>query len=116
MFIATAVLSGLLACIFGAGAVGKLTRIPSQVETAAKLRIDWRRYRLIALPEAAAAVGLLVGLGIAPLGVAAALGLVLLMTGAVAFRLRVHDGLGFVFGDTMLMVLAGVAAALRLWA
>ena len=113
MFIAAAVLSGLLALVFGAGAVGKLTGMRSQVETAAKLRIDWRRYRLIALLEAAAAVGLLAGLSIAPLGVAAATGLVLLMAGAVAFRLRVHDGFGFVFGDTMLMVLAGVTAALR---
>jgi hypothetical protein len=116
MFVATAVLSGLLAFVFGAGAAGKLTRMRSQVDTAAKLRIDWRRYRLIALPEAAAACGLLVGLEIAPLGVAAAAGLVLLMAGAVTFRLRVHDAFGFVFGDTMLMVLAGVTAALRLLA
>lgn len=114
MFIAAAVLSGLLAFVFGAGALGKLTRMRSQLDTAAKLRIEWRRYRLIALPEAAAAVGLLAGLGIAALGIAAALGLVLLMAGAIAFRLRVHDAFGFVFGDTMLMVLAGVAAALRL--
>lgn len=114
MFIAAAVLSGLLAFVFGAGAVGKLTRMRSQVDTAAKLRIDWRRYRLIALPEAAAAVGLLVGLGVAPLGVAAAVGLVLLMAGAVTFRLRVHDAFGFVLGDTMLMLLAGVTVAFRL--
>lgn len=114
MFIAAAVLSGLLAFVFGAGAVGKLTRMRSQVDTAAKLRIDWRRYRLIALPEAAAAVGLLVGLGVAPLGVAAAAGLVLLMVGAVAFRLRGHDAFGFVLGDTMLMLLAGVTVAFRL--
>lgn len=113
MFIAAAVLSGLLAFVFGAGAIGKLTRMRSQVDTAAKLRIDWRRYRLIALPEATAAVGLLLGLGIAPLGVAAAVGLVLLMAGAVIFRLRVHDAFGFVLGDTMLMILAGVTIALR---
>ncbi len=114
MFIAAAVLSGVLAVVFGAGAVGKLTRMRSQVETAAKLQIDWHRYRLIALPEAAAAVGLLVGLGVAPFGVLAALGLVLLMAGAVVFRLRVHDAFGFVFGDTTLLVLAGVTVALRL--
>jgi hypothetical protein len=114
MFIAATVLSGLLAFVFGAGAVGKLTGMRSQVDTAAKLRIGWRRYRLIALPEAAAAVGLLSGLGIAPLGVAAAIGLVPLMAGAVAFRLRVHDAFAFVLGDTMLLLLAGVTAALRL--
>ena len=113
MFVSTVVLSGLLALVFGAGAVGKLTRMRSQVETATKLRIPWSRYRLIALPEAAAAVGLLAGLAVAPLGVAAAVGLVVLMTGAVAYLLTAHDAIGFVFGDTMLMVLAAVAAALR---
>lgn len=114
MFIATAVLSGFLALVFGAGAVGKLTGMRSQVDTAAKLRIDWRRYRLIALPEATAAVGLLAGLDTAPFGVAAAAGLILLMAGAIAFRLRVHDSVGFVLGDTTLMVLAGLTVALRL--
>jgi hypothetical protein len=113
MFIAAAILSGLLAFVFGAGAVGKLTRMRSQVDTAAKLHISWPRYRLIAVPEAAAAIGLLVGLGVAPLGVAAAIGLVALMAGAVVFRLRVHDAFGFVAGDTMLLLIAGVTAALR---
>lgn len=113
MFMATAVISGLLAFVFGAGAVGKLARQRQQVETATKLRIPWARYRLIAVPEAAAAVGLLVGLGIAPLGVAAAIGLVLLMAGATAFRLRVHDAAVFVAGDTVLMLLSGLLAALR---
>jgi len=113
MFVATLVLSALLAFVFGAGAVGKLTRMRSQVETAAKLRISWRRYRLIALPEGAAAVGLLVGLVLAALGVAAAVGLVALMAGAVAFRVRAHDGLGFILGDTVLMGVALLDAALR---
>jgi hypothetical protein len=113
MFTATVVLTGLLIVVFAAGAVGKLTRMRSQVDTAAKLRISWSRYRLIALPEVAAAVGLLAGLSVAPLGVAAAVGLALLMAGAVARRLNVHDAAGFVFGDTVLMVLALITAALR---
>jgi hypothetical protein len=113
MFIATVVLSGILAVVFGAGAVGKVTRMRSQVETAAKLGIRWRRYRLIALPEAAAAVGLLAGLGFAGLGVASAIGLVALMAGAVVFRVKARDGLGFVLGDATLMVFAIVTAVLR---
>jgi hypothetical protein len=113
MFIAASVLSGLLAFVFGAGAIGKLTRVRSQVDTAAKLRIAWSRYRLIAIPEAAAALGLLTGLRIAPLGVAAAVGVVFLMAGATALRLRAHDAAGFVFGDAALLLLAGVTALLR---
>jgi len=113
MFIATVVLSVLLAFVFGGGALGKLTRMRSQVDTAAKLRISWPRYRLIAVPEAAAAIGLIAGLGLTAVGVAAAIGLVVLMAGAVAFRLRVHDAIGFVLGDATLLLLAGLTAALR---
>jgi hypothetical protein len=113
MFIATAVLSALLAFVFGAAAIGKLTGKRSEVEKATKLRIEWRRFQLIAIPEAAAAVGLLSGLAFAPIGVAAAVGLVALMAGAVALRFRVHDAAALLVGDATIMVLAGVTAALR---
>jgi hypothetical protein len=113
MFVATVVLSGLLAFVFGAGAVGKLTKAHSELDKATKLRIPRPRYRLIAVPEAAAVVGLLAGLGIAGLGVAAAAGLVALMAGALAFRIRVRDALPFLLGDAALLVLAAVTATLR---
>jgi hypothetical protein len=113
MFTATVVLSGMLAFVFGAGAVGKLTMMRSELDKASKLKISWPRYRLIAVPEAAAAAGLLAGLGIAPLGIAAAAGLVALMAGALAFRIRVHDAIPFLLGDAALLVLAAITAALR---
>ena len=53
------------------------------------------------------------GLVLAGLGVAAASGLVALMAGALVFRVKARDGLGFVFGDAMLMVFAIVTAVLR---
>jgi hypothetical protein len=113
MFATTVVLSGLLAFVFGAGAAGKLTKMRSELAKAAKLKIPWPRYRLIAVPETAAAAGLLAGLGIAPLGIAAAAGLVALMAGALAFRIRVHDAIGFLLGDAALLVLAAVTATMR---
>lgn len=113
MFVATAVLSGLLALLFTAGALGKLGRAKSEVEKAKRLSIAWERYRLIALPEAAAVVGLLVGLRVAPLGVAAAAGLVALMAGAVSIRARIHDSAPLIAGDGVILAIAGVTAALR---
>jgi hypothetical protein len=104
MFVATVVLSGLLTFIFGAGAVGKLTRMKSEVDKATKLKITWSRYRLIAAPEAAAAVGLLTGLVVWPLGVAAGVGLVALMAGALAFRVRIRDTVPFLVGDATVPV------------
>jgi hypothetical protein len=113
MIVVADVFSGLLVFAFGGAAFGKLTRQRQQAQTAAKLRIRWRRYRLIGVPEAAAAAGLLAGYVVAPLGAAAAIGLALLMTGALAFRLRVHDSAGFLLGDAVLLGLAAATAALR---
>ena len=112
MMLAADVLSGVLAFVFGSAAVAKLARQKQQVLTAEKLRISWRRYRWIALPEAAATAGLLAGYASAPLAAAAASGLVLLMAGALAFRVRVGDSVGFLFGDAMLLALAAATAAL----
>jgi len=113
MSVATVVLSVLLAFVFGAGAAGKLTKARSEAGKASKLKIPWPRYRLIAVPEAAASAGLLAGLAVAPLGIAAAAGLVALMAGALAFRLRVRDAIVFLAGDAALLVLAAVTATLR---
>ncbi len=108
------VLSGLLVFAFGGAAAGKLVRQRQQTRTAEKLRIPWRLYRWIAAPEAAASAGLLAGYASAPLGAAAAAGLVVLMAGALAFRLRVGDAAGFLLGDATLLALAAATAALRL--
>ena len=113
MLIVANVLSGLLALAFLGGGLGKLTHAKSQVTTAARLHIPWARYRLIAIPELAASAGLVLGLAVAPLGVAAAVGLGLLMCGAIAFRIRARDALAFVAGDSLFAVAAIATAVLR---
>ena len=105
--------SGALAFVFGSAALGKLFRQKQQVHTAAKLRIAWDRYRWIGAPEAAATIGLLIGYVSAPFGAAAAIGLVVLMAGALASRLWIHDSVGFLLGDAALLGLAAATALLR---
>ena|SRR5690349_18781305 len=107
------VFSGVLAFVFGGAAVAKLVGQRQQVLTAEKLRIPWTHYRWIGAPEAIAAIGLLVGFGRPPVGALAAMGLVALMAGALAFRLRVHDAAGFLLGDAALLALAAATVALR---
>jgi DoxX-like family len=114
MVLVADLLSGLLAFVFGSAAIGKLLRQRQQVQTAEKLRIPWGRYRWIAAPEAAASIALLVGYASAPLAAAAAIGLVLLMAGALTFRLRIHDSAGFLLGDAALLGLAAATAVLRI--
>ena len=114
MGLVTDVFSGVLVLAFGGAAIGKLVHQRQQVQTAEKLLIPWERYRLIAVPEAAATVGLLIGYATAPVGAAAAIGLVFLMAGVLAFRLRIHDSVGFLLGDAGLLSLAATAAVLRI--
>jgi len=113
MILAADLLSGVLAFVFGSAAIGKLVRQKQQVQTAEKLRISWGRYQWIAVPEAAMSAGLLIGYVSAYFGAAAASGVVLLMAGALAFRLRVHDSPGFLLGDAVLLGFAAATAVLR---
>lgn len=116
MVVVVDLFSGALAFVFGSAAVAKLLRQKQQVQTAEKLRIPWSRYRWIAAPEAAASIGLLIGYASAPFAPAAAIGLVVLMAGALGFRLRIHDSVGFLLGDAALLGLAAATAVLRLTA
>src|SRR5262245_17364967 len=112
MVVVVDLFSGVLVFVFGSAAIGKLLRQGQQVQTAEKLRIPWNRYRWIAAPEAAASLGLVIGYAIAPFATAASIGLVILMAGALTFRLRIHDSVGFLLGDAALLGLAAVTAVL----
>ena len=60
-------------------------------KAAAHHRIPWRGYQLIGVAELAAAAGALIGLWWHPLGVAAAAGMVLLLTGALLAHRKAGD-------------------------
>ncbi|GAA4201437.1 hypothetical protein GCM10022220_07460 [Actinocatenispora rupis] len=94
MFVATVVLSVLLAVAFLATGAAKLAGLRPMRDNAAHLGFPYPAWRGIGVLEVAAAAGLLVGLAWAPLGVAAAVGLVLLMLGAAVLHLRHRDAAG----------------------
>ena len=60
-------------------------------KSAAHFGIPWRHYRLIGVAELAAAAGVLAGLWWHPLGVAAATGTAMLLTGALITHRRALD-------------------------
>ena len=60
-------------------------------QSAAHFGIAWPRYRLIGAAELAAAAGILAGLWWHPLGVAAAAGMILLLTGALITHRHAAD-------------------------
>lgn len=90
---ATAVLTAVLAVLFTAIGVAKLAAVPSMRARAAHVGLSVTAYRGIGALEVAGAVGLVAGTAVPVLRMLAALGLVLLLVGAVVAHLRVKDGL-----------------------
>ena len=86
-----AVLSLLLFAVCLLPGAAKLMGRPKMRDSAARFGIRWRHYQLIGAAELAAAAGLLVGLRWHPLGLAAAAGMAVLLTGAVITHRRAGD-------------------------
>jgi hypothetical protein len=91
VFIATIVLSVLLAAAFLGSGAAKLAAAKQSIEIRDRLGVGAGLWRGIGALEVAAAVGLAVGLPVPALGIAAAAGLVLLLIGAIATHVRSHD-------------------------
>lgn len=91
MFIATIIVSALLAAMLTMSAVGKLRRDPRQLDTMHTVRYPDDKLWLLAAAELAGAAGLIVGLFWWPIGVAAAIGAALYFIGAMTAHLRVGD-------------------------
>lgn len=95
MFVATAIVSVILALALTLSATMKLKRNPRIVESVhGVVRFPLELFWVLASLELAAAVGLIVGLFVAPLGIAAAAGAVAYFIGAIIAHLRVRDTAG----------------------
>jgi uncharacterized membrane protein YphA (DoxX/SURF4 family) len=113
MFVATLVLSILLALLFAFAGGSKLAGVQQMRDSAAHLGLSFPAYQRIGGLEVLGAVGLLIGLWFAPLGIAAATGLVLLMIGAVYFHIRAKDPAKIFSAPAALAVFALVALIFR---
>lgn len=80
-----------LAALFVITGSAKLVRAPWTLAAARRLGYSVNAFRVIGALEMAAVVGLLAGLLWAPLGIAAAVGLVALLVGAVVAHRRAGD-------------------------
>ncbi len=114
MFVATLVLSVLLAVAFVAAGLPKIAGVKQMRENAEHLGFSVNSYRVIGALEVAGSAGLSVGLAVAPLGAAAAIGLTLLMIGAVIFHIRAKDAAAHLLPALVLALLAAATAVLRI--
>ena len=107
MFLATAIVSGLLAAVLLLSGRGKLVKDPQQLKTMSTVGFPEDRLWLLAAAETAGAVGVVAGLFWWPIGVAAAAGVILYFLGAVGAHLRVRD---LNFAPALVLLMASVAA------
>jgi uncharacterized membrane protein YphA (DoxX/SURF4 family) len=112
--IAAAILFAALGLGFVAGGVMKIAGTAPHPEVAARLGYPYPVYRGIGAVEVAGGAGLLIGLAAAPLGMAAAGGLLLLMIGAAISHARVRDQLTNAAPSIAFALLLAAALTLRL--
>ncbi|MFZ3470076.1 DoxX family protein [Streptomyces sp. 4.24] len=91
MFTAYAVVAGLLALALTASATFTLRRNPAVISNMHGLGVPDSWLPRLAALKAAGAIGLVAGLWVAPLGIAAATGVTLYFIGAVITHLRAKD-------------------------
>ncbi len=82
------ILSAVLAVLFLATGAGKVLGLAFANRNRDALEVPPTFWRLTGLLEWAGAIGLIVGIWVPPLGVAAAIGLGVLMVGAIVARIR----------------------------
>jgi DoxX-like family len=116
--IATTVLAGVLVVAFAAAGAAKLAAVPAMRARAAHVGMSVTAYRRIGILEILGVLGLLVGAFVPVIGALAAVGLLLLLGGAVIAHLRSGDGPrellpAVVLGLTTLALLILMLGALR---
>jgi hypothetical protein len=91
MFVATVIVSGILALAAAGSAAAKLTKQAKIIESFTRLGVPLSWLPRLAAAELAGTVGLLIGLKVAPLGIAAGIGLIAYFVGAVLTHVRAND-------------------------
>lgn len=114
MFALAVVVTIVVALQFLLSGAGKLAGIKQSIGYRDHLNVSPALWKAIGVLEVAGAAGVLIGLGVAALGIAAGTGLVLLMIGALGYHRRAHDPLPAVTPAIVALVLAAVALILRI--
>ena len=112
MYLATVVVSALLAALMSSAATRKLTHRPEVVESYLRAGVPEDKLDLLAIVLFAGAAGLLAGLLWAPIGIAAGAAALVYFAVAVGFHIRAGDARNLPT-PLALAFLAATAAALQ---
>jgi hypothetical protein len=115
VYTAYTVVAVLFAALLLMSGRGKLTRDERIVQTLTGIGVPLAWFPWLAACEIAGAAGLLAGLAFRPLGIAAAIGLILYFVGAVTTHLRARDFKGLaapapILGFAIAALVLGIAA------
>jgi hypothetical protein len=113
VFVATVIVSALLAALLVMSAAMKLRHQESFVAGYIRLGVPEDKLNYLALVLIAGAAGLLLGLTVAPIGVAAAVGVILYFVAAIGFHIRANDTKNVPM-PAVFLVLGIIALVLRL--
>jgi len=115
MFTAYTVVASLLSAILFLSAYTKMIRFERTTATLTKVGVAESQFAALAACEMAGGLGLLAGLSVAPLGIAAAIGVSLYFAGAVAAHVRIGDwNVDGVAPPAIILAMAVTALALRI--
>jgi uncharacterized membrane protein YphA (DoxX/SURF4 family) len=114
MSVALIVLATLLGLAAAGSAFGKLKRVPAVVESMHAVGVSDGQMRILAALELLGAAGLLVGIWVPFIGIAAAACLALYFLGAVIAHIRSAEPAKTAAAPALLMVLAIATTALEL--
>jgi hypothetical protein len=112
VFVATAIVTTLLAALLTYAAVRKLSHREAVVQSYVRVGVPADKLDYLAYILLAGAAGLLLGLWWAPIGIAAAVGVVCYFVVAIGFHIRAHDARG-IPTPLALALLGAAALALR---
>jgi uncharacterized membrane protein YphA (DoxX/SURF4 family) len=108
----TTIVAVVLAVLFLLSGATKLFAHPVSVDARDKLAVPATAWSLIGSAEIAGATGVLLGLSVRPLGIAAAVGLVVVGMGAVGAHRRAHDSPATAAPALLALVLAATTLTL----
>lgn len=115
MAAATLIATLVLAAVLAGSSATKLLGVDFSTSTAQHLGISLVLNRFIGVCEAAAVIGLVAGLFWRPLALAAAVGVILLMIGAVGFHRKAGDSVGRAAPALLVLALAVAVTAAHAW-
>jgi len=114
MKIALVILGGFIGFAITASAFGKIKRIPGAVESLANAGVKPEQFNKLAVLELLGAAGLLIGIWVPAIGVAAAAGITLYFLGAQVAHVRMKDSFQNMIPATFLFLISVAVLILQL--